>query len=197
MSLVVQRARYLFLPSGRLFAKLGDKMNSIEVVKGKVSPQRYAAVLCGGGNDELDVPGEVLLILLKDFATAAGMIAPRGEEEGGELTVVVANDFANEARGREEAEDLEGGSAVGVEKLGDGEKTASVLDALLTLPTCISSANFSNCRLTTMEPRSISSREENAKAPSLTYNMQKSSKRRPSEKSEDLWGIRSVRGAYP
>ena len=45
----------------------------------------------------MDVPGEVLLVVLKNSAVASGVIAPRGEEEGEDLTVVVAYNFSNES----------------------------------------------------------------------------------------------------
>ena len=84
-------------------------------------------------------------------------------------------------RGSDEIDSSDGGSVSNLKNLGGGKKTASVLDALVSLPTCISRPNLLNYRCMMVDHSSISLREEKAKAPSSTYNMQKSSNNVPSE----------------
>eukprot|EP00588_Corethron_pennatum_P022664 CAMPEP_0194333230 /NCGR_PEP_ID=MMETSP0171-20130528/62018_1 /TAXON_ID=218684 /ORGANISM="Corethron pennatum, Strain L29A3" /LENGTH=122 /DNA_ID=CAMNT_0039095379 /DNA_START=200 /DNA_END=564 /DNA_ORIENTATION=- len=89
--------------------------------------------------------------------------------------------------GREEEEAADGGRVRSLKNPGAGKKTASVFDALMALPTCISRLNFANYRRTTAEPISNSLRDGNANAQSSTYSMQKMSERVPSEKVLLLW----------
>ena len=84
--------------------------------------------------------------------------------------------------GREKEEASERGKGRSLKNPGEGKKTASDLDALVALLTCISILNLANTRQMTAEPSSIYFREGKAKAPSSTYNMQNMSKRVPSEK---------------
>ena len=81
--------------------------------------------------------------------------------------------------GKEEEEASEGGQGNSLKNPGAGNKMASVFDALVALPTCISRPNLANCRQMTAEPSSIYFREGKANAPSSTYNMQNMSKRVP------------------
>ena len=77
---------------------------------------------------------------------------------------------------------MEGGKGNSLKNPGAGKKTASVFDALVALPTCISRPNLANCRQMKAEPSSIYFLEGKAKSPSSTYNTQNMSKRVPSEK---------------
>ena len=90
-------------------------------------------------------------------------------------------------RGREEEESSEGGRENSLKNPGAGKKTASVFDALVALPTCISRPNLVNCRQMTAEPSSIYFIEGKAKAPSSTYSIQNMSKRVTLEKIRLLW----------
>jgi len=80
---------------------------------------------------------------------------------------------------------------------GGGKNKTSVFDALKVLPTCISSAKCAKWRQITAEPISSSLRDRNVKAPSSTYNIQKISKRIPSEKSGERVGTHTFRGGRP
>ena len=64
--------------------------------------------------------------------------------------------FGFAVSGREEEEALEGGKDNSLKNPGAGKKKASVFDALVALPTCISRPNLANCRQMTAEPSSIS-----------------------------------------
>ena len=64
--------------------------------------------------------------------------------------------FGFAVSGREEEEALEGGKDNSLKNPGAGKKTASVFDALVALPTCISRPNLANYRQMTAEQSSIS-----------------------------------------
>ena len=85
--------------------------------------------------------------------------------------------FGFSVSGREEEDASEGVRNNSLNNPGAGKKTASVFDALVALPTCISRLNLANCRKMTAEPSSIYFLEGKAKAPSSTYSIQNMSKR--------------------
>ena len=95
--------------------------------------------------------------------------------------------FGFAVSGREVEEASEGGRDNSLKNPGAGKKTASVFDALVALPTCISRPNLANYRQMTAEPSSIYFLEGKAKTLTSTYNIQNMSKRVPSEKVRLLW----------
>ena len=95
--------------------------------------------------------------------------------------------FGFTVSGREEEEAPEGGRENILKNPGAEKKTASVFDALVALPTCISRPNLAKYRQMTAEPSSIYFLEGKSKYPSSTYSIQNMSKRVPSEKVRLLW----------
>ena len=84
-----------------------------------------------------------------------------------ECLLFLLSGFSFVVSGREKEEDLEGGKDKSLKNPGAGKKTASVLDALVALPACISIPNLENCQRMTAEPSSIYFLEGKAKAPLL------------------------------
>ena len=73
-------------------------MIPVALVEGGVSPGGETAIFLGGRNDELEILRNVFLVRLKRGSAFPRVIAPRGEKLGGNLTVVVSDNFPDEGK---------------------------------------------------------------------------------------------------
>ena len=86
------------IPLRRLSAELRKKVVPVAAIKGVICPRGEATVFLCGGDDELEVLRDVLFVRLKRGSTFPRVVAPRGEELSGNLTVVVPDDFPDEGK---------------------------------------------------------------------------------------------------
>ena len=76
-----------------LVGKLG---NSIVSCREHKFPRQEATIIRCGGDDELDVLGEIIFVALENSSFSSRVVAPCGEKFCWDLAVVILKDFADE-----------------------------------------------------------------------------------------------------
>ena len=83
-------------PFPGLVSKQGDQKVPVRRIQSEVHPRREQTVFRRPWNYKANVLGQILLVVLKGGASTPFVIAPRRQELGGELVVLVPNYLPNE-----------------------------------------------------------------------------------------------------